>query len=122
SAGGRILSIEDAVMRLGTRAIALVFTEAAMHAGVFSSEAFQEPMQDLRRHSAATAHIARRLAQRLGQPPDRVYLCGLLHDIGIAACLLVAPDLEGPDGQRLEFEQLARPIYDVHEQAGEILS
>jgi HD-like signal output (HDOD) protein len=122
SAGARVRTIEDAVLRLGIRAISLVFTEAAMHAGVFASELFQEPMQALRRHSTATAHIARKLAERMGQPGDRMYLAGLLHDLGIAACLLVAPELKAPDGSAFSFAELAAPIYDVHEQAGEILS
>lgn len=122
SAGARIRTIEDAVLRLGTRAIALVFAEAAMHTSVFNSKEFQGPMQALRRHSTATAHIARKLSERIGQPGDRVYLCGLLHDIGIAACLLVAPDLRTPDGQPFDFEALAVPIHAVHEQAAEVLS
>src|SRR5688572_10366125 len=122
SAGARIRTIEDAVLRLGTRAIALVFAEAAMHASVFSSKAFQAPMQAVRRHSTATAHIARKLSERIGQPGDRVYLCGLLHDIGIAACLLVAPKLRSSEGRTFDFETLAAPIFAVHEQAGEILS
>ncbi len=122
SAGARIRTIEDAVLRLGMRAISLVFAEAAMNAEVFSSEVFQEPMQALRRHSTATAHIAKKLSERMGQPGDRAYLCGLLHDIGIAACMLVAPSLEGPDGRGFDFGQLQGPIHAVHEQAGEILS
>jgi len=122
STGARIRSIEDAVLRLGTRSIALIFTEAAVHAGVFSSQKFKTPMQALRKHSTATAHIARKLAERLGQPGDRVYLSGLLHDIGIAACLLVAPDLRSPDGRPFGFADLEQPIFDVHEQAGQLLS
>jgi HD-like signal output (HDOD) protein len=122
SAGARIRSIEDAVLRLGTRAISLIFAEAAMNAEVFSSKVFQGPMQALRRHSTVTAHLARKLGERLGHPGDRIYLSGLLHDIGIAACLLVAPELEGPDGRGLTFEQLEAPIHAVHEQAGEVLS
>src|SRR5690606_10402421 len=70
----------------------------------------------------ATAHIARKLSERIGQPGDRVYLCGLLHDIGIAACLLVAPELRGSDGRPFDYATLAAPIFAVHEQAGEILS
>lgn len=122
SAGARIRTIQDAVLRLGTRAIALIFAEAAMNAEVFSSEAFRGPMQALRRHSTATAHLARKLGEKLGHPGDRIYLCGLLHDIGIAACLLVAPELRGPEGQPATFEQLKAPIHAVHEQAGELLS
>lgn len=122
STGARIRSIEDAVLRLGTRSIALIFTEAAVNAGVFSSQKFKAPMQALRKHSTATAHVARKLAERLGQPGDRVYLSGLLHDIGIAACLLVAPDIKAPDGRPFGFAELEQPIFDVHEQAGQILS
>jgi HD-like signal output (HDOD) protein len=122
SAGARIRSIEDAVLRLGTRAISLIFAEAAMNAEVFSSQVFQAPMQALRRHSTVTAHLARKLGERLGHPGDRIYLSGLLHDIGIAACLLIAPELQAPDGRGLTFEQLEAPIHAVHEQAGEVLS
>lgn len=122
SAGARIRTIQDAVLRLGTRAISLIFAEAAMNAGVFSSQTFQAPMHALRRHSTATAHLARKLGEKLGHPGDRIYLCGLLHDIGIAACLLVAPELRGPDGRPITFEQLRAPIHAVHEQAAELLS
>jgi HD-like signal output (HDOD) protein len=122
SVGARIRSIEDAVLRLGMRTIALLFVEAAMNAALFSSAAFQAPMQALRRHSTATANIARTLAERIGQPGDRVYLCGLLHDIGIAACLLVAPGLTDARGRPFGFDELAEPIHSVHEQAGEMLS
>jgi len=121
SGGARILSIEDALLRLGIKAIALVFAEAAMNARIFSSATFQEPMQVLRRHSAATAHICSRLAQRLGQPGERLYLSGLLHDIGIAACLLVAPDLRSASGQGFTFEELCGPIHAVHERAAGVL-
>lgn len=122
SGSTRILTIEDAVLRLGTRTIALLFAEAATHAALFTSPMFQAPMLALRRHSTATAHIARKLAERIGQPGDRVFLCGLLHDIGVAACLLVAPALSAADGRPFTFEQLADPIHAVHEQAGDMLS
>ncbi|HWO12382.1 MAG TPA: HDOD domain-containing protein [Polyangiaceae bacterium] len=118
----RIRTIEDAVLQLGTRATAALFTEAAVQGGVFSNQKFQAPMYALRRHSTATARIARQLAERIGQPGDQVYLCGLLHDIGVAACLLVAPELEAPDGRPFGFAELEQPIFDVHEQAGEILT
>jgi HD-like signal output (HDOD) protein len=122
SSGAKVQTIDDAVLRLGIRTIALVFTEAATNAQVFSSEIFRAPMQALRRHSTVTAHIARKLAERIGQPGDRIYVCGLLHDIGIAACLLVAPSLRGADGRGFTFDQLKAPMFAVHEAAAETLS
>jgi HD-like signal output (HDOD) protein len=120
--GARVQTIDDAVMRLGIRTIALVFTEAATNAQVFTSEVFRAPMQALRRHSTVTAHLARRLAERIGQPGDRIYVCGLLHDIGIAACLLVAPTLRDTDGRGFTFDQLKQPIYAVHEAAADAIA
>ena len=38
----------------------------------FYEEQVRGPMQELRRHSTVTAHIARRLAERIGQPGDRI--------------------------------------------------
>jgi HD-like signal output (HDOD) protein len=122
SGGARVQTIDDAALRLGIKTIALVFTEAATNAQVFSSEVFRAPMQALRRHSTVTAHIARKLAERIGQPGDRIYVCGLLHDIGIAACLLVAPNLRGADGRGFTFDQLRAPMYAVHESAAYALS
>ena len=122
SAGARVQTIDDAVMRLGIRTIALVFTEAATNAQIFSSEVFRAPMQALRQHSTVTAHLARKLAERIGQPGDRIYVCGLLHDIGIAACLLVAPTLRGADGRGFTFDQLKLPIYAVHETAADTIA
>jgi HD-like signal output (HDOD) protein len=121
SGGARILSIDDAVLRLGIKTISLVFAEAAMQAEVFSSETFRAPMQALRRHSTATAHIARKLAERLGHPGERLYLAGLLHDIGIAASLLVAPQLRSATGAAFTFEELQTPIHAVHEHAADVL-
>jgi putative nucleotidyltransferase with HDIG domain len=117
SGGARVQTIDDAVLRLGIKTIALVFTEAATNAQVFSSEVFRAPMQALRRHSTVTAHIARKLAERIGQSGDRIYVCGLLHDIGLAACLLVAPSLRGADGRGFTFDQLKLPMFAVHETA-----
>jgi HD-like signal output (HDOD) protein len=122
SGGARVQTIDDAVMRLGIRTIALVFTEAATNAQVFSSEVFRAPMQALRQHSTVTAHVARKLAERMGQPGDRIYVCGLLHDIGIAACLLVAPTLRDGDGRGFTFDQLKLPIYAVHETAADTIA
>jgi HD-like signal output (HDOD) protein len=122
SGGARVQTIDDAVLRLGIKTIALVFTEAATNAQVFSSEVFRAPMQALRRHSTISAHIARKLAERMGQSGDRIYVCGLLHDIGIAACLLVAPSLRGPDGRGFTFAQLEKPMFAVHENAADAVA
>jgi HD-like signal output (HDOD) protein len=94
--------------------------EAAMKASVLDSKAFEKPMEMLRRHSTATAHIARGVCRSLKQPGERAFLCGLLHDIGSAACLSILGNL--PKNQRpKDFETISKALQIVHEEASGIL-
>jgi putative nucleotidyltransferase with HDIG domain len=76
--------------------------ELALHMRVFRSAEYSELMENLRRHSTGCANLCRVLATRVGQDPENAFLCGLLHDIGTAAILIVLgerrksePALEG---------------------------
>lgn len=82
-------SLRSAVLRLGLKNLGEVVFELALHMRVFRSADYTEIMEDLRRHSTACANLCRLLATRAGQDPENAFLCGLLHDIGTAAILIV---------------------------------
>ncbi len=82
-------SLRSAVLRLGLKNLGEVVFELALHMRVFRSAEYSSIMEDLRRHSTACANLCRLLATRAGQDPENAFLCGLLHDIGIAAILIV---------------------------------
>lgn len=95
-------SLRSAVLRLGLKNLGEIVFELALHMRVFRSAEYSELMERLRRHSTACANLCRVLATRAGQDPENAFLCGLLHDIGIAAILIVLgerrksePALEG---------------------------
>jgi len=95
-------SLRNAVLRLGLKNLGEVVFELALHMRVFRSAEYSDLMEDLRRHSTACANVCRLLAAKAGQDPENAFLCGLLHDIGIAAILIVLserrksePPLEG---------------------------
>lgn len=50
-------------------------------------------IRQMRNHSRATAIAARVIAESVGLAPDTTYLCGLLHDIGIASCVRHADEI-----------------------------
>lgn len=96
-------SLRGAVLRLGLKNLGEIVFELALHMRVFRSVEYSDLMEDLRRHSTACANLCRLLATRAGQDPENAFLCGLLHDIGAAAILIVLserhksePALEGP--------------------------
>jgi HD-like signal output (HDOD) protein len=120
SRGAPVESLDEALVRLGVKRLTGIFMEAAMKASVLDSKAFEAPMEQLRRHSTATAHIARGVCRSLKQPGDRAFICGLLHDIGTAACLGLLGAL--PKNQRpKDFESITQALQTVHEEASGIL-
>lgn len=120
SRGNAVESIEDALVRLGMVRLTSIFMEAAMKAAAFDCKAFEKPMDKLRRHSTATAHIARGICRSLKQPGERAFMCGLLHDIGISSGLIILSRL--PKAERpTDFELVSQAVVAVHEEAGAIL-
>ena len=99
--GGKPLqSLSEAVMRLGMRHLGDVVWEVALNMRVFRSKAYEAPMEAVRRHSVACAHVARCIAKLTPVPLEYAFLCGLLHDVGAAA----VPGV----GDRLHLVSVAR--------------
>jgi putative nucleotidyltransferase with HDIG domain len=86
--GGQLVeSLQTAVMRVGMRTLGDLVWEVALNMRVFRSKAYEAPMEAVRRHSIAVAHVSRAIAKLTPVPLEYAFLCGLLHDIGAAAAL-----------------------------------
>src|SRR3954469_25119399 len=86
---GRISSLKDAVVRMGMRNLTDIAWEVAMTMRVFRSPAYAQPMESVRRHSTACANLAKLASSFTSIATEYAFLCGLLHDIGMAASLIV---------------------------------
>jgi putative nucleotidyltransferase with HDIG domain len=95
-----IRTLKQAVVRLGIGGLRDLVLEVALNLRVFRAQGFAQPMNVLRRHSLFTAHCSRAVCRYTSVEPEYAFLCGLLHDVGIAAVLValgegkvkVAPD------------------------------
>jgi putative nucleotidyltransferase with HDIG domain len=125
SRGAPIRSLDEAISRLGLRTLEELFLQTVLSMRVFRASGFEQPMENLMRHSMLTAHLAR-IACRLTAIPDEfAFLCGLLHDVGMAAGLLILADQRGSDARRLAspaFEEIAFALQIVHEEASAVLA
>lgn len=118
AARGNIRSLDQAAMRLGLRGLRDLVFETAMGMRVFRADGYAESMELLRRHSSAVAHCARTVAMNTAFDAEFAFLCGLLHDVGMAGCLLVMGD--GRDQPDLGA---AWPEVDaIHERASEVMA
>ncbi|MDQ2643359.1 MAG: HDOD domain-containing protein [Myxococcota bacterium] len=117
---GPTLTLGQVILRLGLKRVADIFVQASMEVRMFRARGFEQPMNRLRRHSAATAEMARIVCQRLSLDDDHAFLCGLLHDVGLAAAIIAIS--EGASGEAVDFGNAWPAIFDVHEAAGRRLA
>lgn len=115
--GQAVTSLHNAVVRLGTRELGVLVWEVALNMRVFRSKAYERPMERVRRHSIATAHVARTIAKLTPVPLEYAYLCGLLHDVGAAAALLLLGEGGSNTGRQLADDVLQVVLSKSHAEA-----
>jgi HD-like signal output (HDOD) protein len=89
SGRSKIVSLKDAILRMGTKGLRDLVWEVAFQSRVLASKAFTTELNQLRQHSLLTAYVARLVAGKTNVPSEHAFLVGLVHDIGIAAMLVV---------------------------------
>ena len=65
-----IRNLNQAVTRIGLNALRDLVLQAALNLRLFSTPGYSTTMERVRRHSVATAHIARIIARHTGQDPE----------------------------------------------------
>jgi HD-like signal output (HDOD) protein len=131
SRGAPVRSLHDAISLLGLRTLADLFLQTVLSMRVFRADGYDGPMTKLMKHSMLTAHIARLACRMTALPDEYAFMCGLLHDAGMAAGLLIFADSHGPassqDGRTKPpppppYEEVSTALCAVHEEASAILA
>jgi putative nucleotidyltransferase with HDIG domain len=91
--GGKKITLQEALARLGTRNLKALLVEASAHKlFVSKNPQINDQLRTLWEHSVAVGMLARDVLALTGaQDSDSAYLAGLLHDVGkpvVAAMLL----------------------------------
>lgn len=86
------ISLHQAAVRLGLKTLREIVVEAALHVKVFCVPGYEDVMARLYRHSTATAHVTRAVCRRTLVSAEYAFMCGLLHDVGFAASLIVVSE------------------------------
>lgn len=89
-----VATLGAALVRIGLTKLREVVMQAALNLRVFRSACYAACMERLQFHSQATANLCRMLSRYAPVTQDRAFLCGLLHDVGIAGILLVLGDVK----------------------------
>jgi HD-like signal output (HDOD) protein len=89
-----IVSLQQAVARLGLSAVTEIAFVASLQSGTFKVPGYEKELGALWRHAIASAAFAKEIARLKRANVESAFLCGLLHAIGKPALLQVVADVE----------------------------
>ncbi len=118
----QIVSLQQAVSRVGVAKIREVALVIACRTGVFKAKGFEREIDAIFEHSIAVALFSQEIARSTRHNVDDAFLCGLLHDVGrpvlLQAVLTSLRDAhaEASRGAILEL------VDELHESAGAALA
>lgn len=98
AAGVPIVSLQQAVGRLGLKRIREVALVISCESKVFAVPGHEPRVRQLFRHAIAAAAFAQEIARSRRWNVEEAFLCGLLHDVGRPVLLQVLVDLHAVCG------------------------
>jgi putative nucleotidyltransferase with HDIG domain len=114
-----IVSLQQAISRLGFLAIRQITLLIAVQGRAFSVPGHEASVRALFQHALATALCAQEIARLRRLSVDEAFLCGLLHDLGRVVLWQALLDL--PGGAALPAPARAEILDGLHAQAGAAL-
>lgn len=116
--GTPIVSLQQAIGRLGQRAIAEIAVLISVKGSVLNLPAFAPEMAALWKHAAAAGAWAREIARQRRRPVDAALLCGLLQNVGVPVILKALAGLAKEIGTTLEKSDALSLADEYHAEVG----
>lgn len=113
-----IVSLQQAIARLGVRALANVALSVAVKTKVFHSTRQVERVQALWKHSARTAAWSREIARARRRNVETAFLCGLLHEVGAPIVLDAIDALQTRCKLNFSAQDIEDQLHVQHPQVG----
>jgi HD-like signal output (HDOD) protein len=116
-----VKSLQQAVVRLGLSTLRDAVMEVALNTSVFRCNEYRDRMQSVQLHSRATAYAARMISALTGVESEYAFLCGLLHDVGLAGILIALAD-DAESDQDTNVTPLWAALDTLHESTGGLMA
>ncbi len=113
-----IISLQQAVSRLGMRQIVEIAFAISVKTKVFESVTHMDVVHDLWRHAVAAGCFAKEVARQRRRNVESTFLCGLLHNVGKPVILDVLTQFEKATRQRLAREDVLLALNTYNAEVG----
>lgn len=118
----QIVSLQQAVARLGVAKIREISLAIAFRVGVFKLKGFESEITALFQHSVAAAMFAQEIARVTRRNVEDAFMCGLLHDIGRPVILQALVQILGEQRLRVPPAAVIAATGELHCDVGGTLA
>ena len=118
----QIVSLQQAVARVGSVKIREIAFVVACRSGVFKAKGYEREIDEIFRHSVTTALFAQEIARHTRNNVEDAFLCGLLHDVGQPVLLQATITLLREAHETSDKQAVLALIAELHEAAGSALA
>lgn len=117
----QIVSLQQAVGRVGSAKIREIALIIACRAGVFNVKGYESEVDQVFKHSVATALFGQEIARQTRNNVEEAFLCGLLHDVGRPVLLQALLEVTTQRGLGASRANLLSLVSELHCRAGAAL-
>jgi putative nucleotidyltransferase with HDIG domain len=118
----QIVSLQQAVSRVGIGKIREIALVIACRTGVFKAKGYEREIDEVFKHSIACALFAQEIARATRNNVEDAFLCGLLHDVGRPVLLQALLTLLREARVTAERDAVLALVTELHESAGSALA
>ncbi|MES1178350.1 MAG: HDOD domain-containing protein [Myxococcales bacterium] len=118
----QIVSLQQAVARVGAVKIREIALVIACKTGVFKAKGYEKEIDDVFRHCIGTALFAQEIARNTRNNVEDAFLCGLLHDVGRPVLLQALVTALRDAKVNADREAVLGLVSELHEAAGSALA
>jgi len=118
----QIVSLQQAVARVGAIKIREIALIIACKTGVFKVKGYEKEIDDVFKHCIGTALFAQEIARNTRNNVEDAFLCGLLHDVGRPVLLQAVLTLLREAKATPDRDAVLGLVNELHEAAGSALA
>ncbi|MBX2819217.1 MAG: HDOD domain-containing protein [Rhodothermaceae bacterium] len=113
-----ILTLRQAIARIGARTLGKIALSITMRGEVFKADGYEDLMATIWRQSLACGALAQEVGKAVQYNSETLYLCGLLHTVGKPVILQALDILKGELKLELSYEGGLALIDEFHQDVG----
>ncbi|MBK1880186.1 HDOD domain-containing protein [Pelagicoccus mobilis] len=114
TSGEPIVSLQQAVTRLGMKLLGEIAIAVSLQGDIFQAAGFETQIKALLRHALASGAYGREIARKRRRNVEGQFLCGLMHSVGRPICLQLIAKVQSQERISLDPQEVQQIVNSLH--------